>query len=517
MVDSPTNVGEIQNPELEGLQKQLDGLQVDKEQLSKLSIEKKNELHEKSREMFGVVGRNMEEIMKQAKNAPEGKFKPLKDFLDLREKYKLSEDSKYLFQTKGFSEIVRKSDPESLLASVATLTTQTVEGKGILVYEAEFPAGTDALQNVGLGDILPIKYKFVRVWKEGSDVPIWGRRGSGEFRGQNRNGYVDESGKYIPIVNGDRFEPFERLPSSPSVAKVGETPQNSLGIPAPFATLKETDFPDAAKEQELREKYANSLEEDELLQDYFSEDNRNIDVFTTQYTKDHPGYEFPKNVMTRIRLVEDFVKPGERLEDKIPTLSSVDILQMRKDWGGWEVMESVFKSTKILHIEKSAEVKSKIATAVDSLPNENNLVHLFGKEDLKAVMIAIANNESGFQPFEISTTGCMGIFQFNRGNTEDLHLNPFNIDSSIEGFLKLWEANYNYHENELSKTFTLTENLQDALIVSHYAGVGRTLKSQWHEGPSLGKIDPNNPQSLNDYRDKIRGIMTNTAREKTKN
>jgi hypothetical protein len=501
MTEAPRAIDANINPELKELEKAHTEFRELKEQEKK----SREQLFEKSSAMFGLVSHVMTELSGMKEKSDPRYTEQLTAFHRLEETLKLSIESQFFFQNNSISNILKKTPPEQLRGAVTTLEEQN----GTLWYKARFPGNTSAEDKIGLGDILESKYKFVQVLsKDGSPVK-WGRLTETEFpAGVKRIGYEDQNGEYIQILSGDLFKPVEALPKAPqgnsSAVLMAE-------IPPSFQSLEAKDFPPAAQEQSLRVTYASSLVVDELVEEYYSEKKPKLADFKKKYEAPLPA-EFEARI-ARIEAHYPYLRDKDDALDQIPKLTADEVLELRKDLGGFKLLARIFKKLGLDDHAETGRVHADIARIVaeraKANPDDPVLKAYKSPEDLVRALWTLAQRESGNCPFALSGTGCMGIFQFNLDGPRHYKINPFSTEESVKGVLALWRDNARTFNGKFAG-----QELQNAFVVAHAAGASVALKSDvWDRSVAdiLGLDDPNgyNRHSPNSY---LREFRTDLAK-----
>ncbi len=152
---------------------------------------------------------------------------------------------------------VLSQGPDAIRGAISTV----VEQNGVYWYQSNF-ANDTALYRIGLGDCFGTDVQEVVVLKVGSTTPIHAYRAKTEFpKGVERIGYVDSSGEYVPIKNGDWFRPASDSEEAASLEKYefgiadrDDTKKRTTGRPQTHPAV------DGEEEKRLRASYVGFLE-----------------------------------------------------------------------------------------------------------------------------------------------------------------------------------------------------------------------------------------------------------------
>ncbi|MFA5947610.1 MAG: GDSL-type esterase/lipase family protein [Candidatus Gracilibacteria bacterium] len=340
------------------------------------------------------------------------------------------------------SQDTRITNTEAEMYKRINAYTSDYDGEwGTLDYQTV--GGLEHDHKVGIGDILvDPKVTRIIIFKGGRYIEA-----ERKINEKGRIGFHDvKTGKYVCTYTGDKFRILDNNED------LGDT-----------------------KTPEYKTKYINKLNEENIAR----EKNREI-----YYDNIYENQVAVSDALFNIFNVDILNATNGEIIKTLTSAPAEKFIEFRNKIG-WKDLKKFFKETGIINYFQKDELSKEIKTQVNKLPNENSLITSAGsKKVLIEILMKLAAYESGgYKPFNWSSTGCMGFFQFNMGNTDNYKINPTNAADAVKGELMLMEDN-----NKILEGATM-----DELIVAHNRGAGNAKK--YKEDPSSieGDIYGNGP------------------------
>ncbi len=330
-----------------------------------------------------------------------------------------------------------------------TLQKLFVEGGGRI----NFADNEEADDLIGLGDLLVSNPPFIQVTKPNGEVQI------GSLQNGKRVGYFAKDGDYLEIHSGYSFQILTQLPESEK--------ENFRDYEAP-------------EEGILKNGRQNRID---IVSDIKQEKLK-----TTEGTLKKLN-EIPANERAKY----------------FQNMPSHEMANLRSQFSGKRI-ENFFRENGVdTSMTQAGELKNAISTILantNSLPGLPGLVNTFSEtENLTKTLLQLSSHESDFRPFAVSSTGCLGFYQFNKGNAKNYGINPMNPIEATEGVLKLWIENMNF----LSKKGFRGNDLAKRIIIAHNRGAGNVTG----DIASIGRDKYGNPSP-----DKFYSSVTNQEVDK---
>jgi len=300
-----------------------------------------------------------------------------------------------------------------------------------------FSDNEEADDFIGLGDLLVSNPPFVQVTKSNGEVQI------GSLQNGKRVGYFAKDGDYLEIHSGYSFQILAQPPESEK------------------ENFRDYELPAAGSLKKGRRDRVESISDMKRSEAKISEASlRKLN-------------EIPPNERTRY----------------FQNMSSHEMASLRSQFSGKQI-EKFFQGKGVnTNMTQAGELKNAISAAlsnVNSLSGLPALVNNFsGTENLTKILLQLSSHESGFRPFAVSSTGCIGFYQFNKGNAKNYRINPLNPTEATEGVLKLMIENMNF----LSKKGFRGDDLAKRIIIAHNRGSGNVTGNI----ASIGKDKHGNP------------------------
>lgn len=360
-----------------------------------------------------------------------------------REKLQTTSVQNIRYETHVLTDRPQPSDEIGRLNNVKAETARRINAytsehnEGWYKIDYKSVGGEEHERMIGLGDILmDPDIRLIKIKK----------RNGTEFtakRGVSNNGRVSflyaedvpalnkKKGDYVATFTGDQFKIMEH---SDNIETVPSENRDAL------ARYIENLNSEEAQRRETQREYFSSL---------------------------HYSHHNIRHILETIGIAEklDIENPekltGRQVIEWFQNLSAEELIDVRRKIPPSN-LRILFRETGLNNYSQKEELVKEINQQVNKLAEDHVLISIFEtKENLIDGITRVAAVESGFKPFNWSRTNCMGFFQFTKGNTERLKINPLNPKEAVEGLLKLWESN--------QKSGATTSDL---LFAAHYRGTG---------------------------------------------